>query len=234
MPNSQDMFKQRIDGLKADLVRQGRRVQALMEASFEAIFACDPAAADRIAELDEAVDRVDVDLERAAVSLLTDATGEAAAMKPEHLRMVLTIVKINNELERVADLGVSIAEQVRTLAGCGSQLPATFRVMANSCVGVLRDVTSALDRLDPALAKVVLLSEEAIGQFKQALIRDVHQQISRGAMSLDFASGLHDVAGYCISVADHCTNIAEQVMYVASGKIVRHLHGKWEEVTLKA
>lgn len=233
MPVTPESFQKRIDALKSDLVQQGRRVQAVIEAAFEAVFACDPAAAAAIPRLDEDVDRVDVEIERAAVALLTDAAGQSATMRPEQLRMVLTIVKVNNELERIADLGVSIGEEVRLFAGCGSHLPQTFRVLANSCVGVLRDVTASMDRMDAGLAKVVLLSEETIGQFKHALVRDIHQQISKGTMSLDFASGLQDVAMFCLVMTDHCTNIAEQVMYVASGKIVRHMHGKWEEVTLK-
>lgn len=233
MPHTSESLQLRIDRLKADLIEQGRRVQSLMEAAFEAVFDCDATKASKIPELDEFVDKVDVDIERAAVAILTDCTGQGAAMKPEQLRIVLTIVKVNNELERVADLGVSIAEEVRLFAGCGSRLPVTFRVLANSCVGVIRDVTSAMERMDGDLAKVVLLSEETIGQFKKALVRDVHTQVSKNAMSLDFASALHDTAVFCLIVADHCTNIAEQVMYVATGKIVRHMQGKWEEVKLK-
>lgn len=230
MPNSPAGLQRRIAHLKADLVEQGRRVQALVEAAFDSVFARDEAAARRVIEMDEAVDRVDVDIEKAAVQILTDAGLEGAALVAGDLRLVLTIVKVNNELERIADVGCSIAEQVAAFARVGTPVPPTFRVLGNSVIGILRDSVAALDRSDLELARVVLLSEEASHEFKRALIRDSQEQLARGRMNLDLALGLGEVATLGIVIIDHCTNVAEQVIYVGSGTIVRHMQGKWEEV----
>jgi phosphate transport system protein len=144
------------------------------------------------------------------------------------------IVKVNNELERIADVGVTIAESTAMFSKSCDTLspPPTFRVLANSAIGIVRDSVACLDKLDPQLARVVLLSEEAVLQFKAALVRDVQEKVRSGEMSVDLASSLHDVAMACVNIADHCTNIAEQVMYTATGKIVRHMQGHWEEVNL--
>jgi phosphate transport system protein len=230
MPTTHEGFDNRIELLKAGLVEQGRRVQGLIEAAFDAAFARDAAAAERVIALDEEVDRVDVALERSSVQLLTDATNEGAALDPRQLRMVLTIVKVNNELERIADAGVYVAEQVPGLRAVGHPLPDTFRVMANSVVGILRDTNTALDRLDGRLARVVLASQDAVGEFKRALMRDGAQRVATGAISVDFAFTLQEVATACEDMADHCTNISEQVLYTSSGAIVRHMHGHWEDV----
>jgi phosphate transport system protein len=230
MPNSPQGFAKRLERLHADLVEQGRRVGALLEAAFEAVFSRDEGAADRAIAQDDAVDRVDVDIEKASVRLLTDATHEGAALEAAQLRAVLTIVKINNELERIADCGCAVAEQVDTFLSVQGDIPETFRVMANSVVGILRDVMRAFDRSDAALAKVALQSEDAVEAFKAAILRDAEQRIAQGTMSVDFAFALHEMASQCERMADHCTNIAEQVIYAVTGAIVRHTEGHWVEV----
>lgn len=234
MPTTPEGFLQRETSLKAQLAAQGRRVQKMVEAAFDAVFARDSAAAQRAIAMDEEIDRVDVEIEKGSVKLLADACCDGCAMDPAHLRMVMTIVKINNELERIADVGVGIAEEARLFHEAGAQLPQTFRVLANSAVGIIRDATTCLERLDPELARVVLLSEEAVAEFKKALLRDSQDQLAHGKMSLEFAIALNEVATFCLIMADHCTNIAEQVMYVATGTIVRHMEGHWEEVRLPA
>ncbi|MBY0263494.1 MAG: hypothetical protein K2Q20_14205, partial [Phycisphaerales bacterium] len=168
MPTSPDGFAQRIADLKAELAGQARTVQSLVEAGFDAAFSRDQAAALGVVQMDDVVDRVDVALERSAVALLTDATAQGAALDPAQLRMVLTIVKVNNELERIADAGVFVAQMVGPMLQTGVTLPDNFRVMTNSVVGILRDASLSLERSDPHLAKVVLASEDAVEAFKRA------------------------------------------------------------------
>ncbi|MBC7835488.1 MAG: hypothetical protein H7Y88_10380 [Phycisphaerales bacterium] len=231
MPTSPDGFTRRLNHLKADIVDQGRRVQALIEAAFDAAFSRDAEAARRVVKQDEVIDRVDIDIERACVTLLADATREHAALEPEQLRIVLTVVKANNELERIADAAVSVAELITQVQATG-QLPDTLRVMTNSVVGIIRDVNMSLDHNDPELAKVVLASEDAVLEFKRAIVRDAQERLRRAEVSVDFAFGLQEIASACERMADHCTNIAEQVIYSATGAIVRHTSGHWEEFKL--
>lgn len=230
MPTSPQGFSKRLERLHADLVDQGRRVGSLLETACEAVFNRDEGAADRAIAQDDTVDHVDVEIEKASVRLLTDATNEGCQLEPGQLRAVLTIVKINNELERIADAGCAVAERVDAFLRVQGEIPETFRVMTNSVLGILRDVNRAFDRSDAALAKVVLQSEDAVEAFKGAILRDAEQRIARGTMSVDFAFGLHEIASQCERMADHCTNIAEQVIYSVTGAIVRHTQGHWVEV----
>lgn len=218
---------QRLARLSADLVEQGRRVQAMLEAAFDAAFARDPARAAAAEAQDDAIDAADVAIERAAVQLLSDATKVGAALEPADLRAVLTIVKVNNELERIADCAVEVAGLVRRHAGTTDAYPDTFRVMANSVIGILRDTNIAVQRSDAPLAKVVLQSQHAVTAFKAALLRDAEEKIARGVMHVDFAFQLHEMATECERIADHCTNIAEQVIYQTTGAIVRHTDAQW-------
>lgn len=230
MAGSPDAFTSRITRLKADLVAQSRRVQALVEAGCDAIFSRDVAAVARVAAMDEPIDRVDVDIEKAAVQLLSDATAEGAALRPEQLRSVLTIVKVNNELERIADAGVNLSELVAPLVALRVPLPDTLRVITNSVVGIIRDAGTSLDRSDAALAKIVLASEDVVEAFKKATLREAQVQVSTGKLPVDAAFLLMEATNLCEIMAEHCTNIAEQVLYATTGTIVRHMGGHWEEV----
>ena len=224
----------RLDQLRADIFAQGRRVQAMVEASFDAMFARDAEAATRAMAMDEEIDKVDVVIEQAAVGLLSDACKAGQSLEPAQVRSILTIVKVNNELERIADEGVAICQEVAAFQACGPAVepPRTFRVLANSVVGILRDCVGAMEKRDGKLAKVVLMSETAVEEFKKSLVKDIQQQVAARTMPLDEASALHDTAMLCVNIADHCTNIAEQVLYVATGTIVRHMDGRWEEIRL--
>jgi len=228
-------FPKRIAELSSDLEAQGRRVQALLELALDAFFTRDSAKAAKVNSDDDAIDASDVAIEKACVALLNDATNEGASLGESDLRRVLTIVKVNNELERVADVAVDLSDLVKPMAASGASsppraFPATFRMMANSVIGILRDTTTAFARMDAPLAKVVLQSQHCVTAFKDAIIRDGEQQIAKGQMTIEFAFLLLEVASQCELVADHCTNVAEQIIYSSTGAIVRHTPTQWIEI----
>lgn len=230
MPTSPEGFERRIDDLRRDLVSQGGRVLRLLESAFDAFFARDGSGAAGVEAADNEIDRVDVEIERAAVAILTDATREGAHLDASQLRQILTIVKVNNELERVADVGVSIAQRVGATPGGSGAFPPTLRVMTNSVIGIVRDANIAVEHTDGRMARVVLQSEDAVAAFKAALLRGAEEQIASGRMAVDFAFNIHELATRCEDVADHCTNIAEQILYLATGTIMRHMQGHWVEI----
>ncbi len=231
MPVSPEGFQQRSDRLMADLVEQGRRVQGIVECAFDCLFTRDQGKAAECGKLDDAIDAADVEIEKAAVQLLTDAAGAGAAMEAQQVRLVLTIAKVNNELERIADVAVDLAALVPVACKQGRAYPDTFRVIANSVVGILRDTVNALRLNDWKLAKVVLQSQHTVTAFHDAILKDAEQQIAQGKMSVEFAFQLHEVANQSEVLADHCTNIAEQVIYLTTGAIVRHTETGWAGLT---
>ncbi len=217
-------FQKKLAQLKSDLVTQGQRVNELMLKAVESFFDRDPEKADGVIQGDEVIDKVNVEIERAAVPLL------AMGVSDEHeIRSVLTIVKINNELERVADCGVNIAETVKGFGAYTEQIPPTFRVMANSVVGMMRDANRALDELNTDLAQQVLAFDDTVDRFKREIILDAEEKVAGGAFDTQFAFGLLDVTKNLERIADHCTNICEQVIYVESGLVVRHLPQGWSK-----
>jgi len=231
MQTTPESFAQRFARLKADLVDQGRRVRSVVEDAIQSLFDGDLELAKATVARDDAIDRVDVEIERAAVELLTDVAESPCSLTPNQIRSMLVVVKVNNELERIADAAVDIAERVAA-GRLDERLPGTLEVMANSVIGVIRDTVRCLDQGDSELGRLVLKSEDTIENFKQGILRDAEEQLASGAVSVDFAFALHSVVNRLLVMADHATNMAEQVIYARTGAIVRHSDTGWVDVPL--
>ena len=217
-------FDQQLARLKSDLITQGQRVLEMTLRAVESYFERDQTKASSVVNGDMLIDRADVEIERASIPLL--AMGET----DEHaIRSVLTIVKVNNELERVADLAVNIAEITLDSGQTNERVPSTFRVMANSVIGVLRDAIQALANDDISLAERVLSFDDTVDRFKTELLLDAQQKVASGEFGVKFAFKLMTVVKALERIADHSTNICEQVIYLETGHVVRHLPQGWSK-----
>ncbi len=227
MPAANPAFEQRLAILKSKLVVQGRAVQKQIERAVDSVFEKDAAKAARVVADDAAIDREDVQIERDAVDLLTDAMDQSVKLDHYTVRMILTIVKVNNEFERISDCAVNIAERIGAFSDLKTAMPSKFRMMANSVIGIMQTTNVALEGMDTVAAQLVLASDDATEAFKNALLSDTEEQLAMGRHSVEFAFALRTVAVNLGRMTDHCTNVAEQVIYVESGKIVRHLGDRW-------
>ena len=232
MPLTPAQFESRADRLRDQLAEQGVRVRDMIDAAFTAVFDGDHAAARNVVDADDQVDRMDVQIEQDSVALLIESAHEAVTLDDRQIRAVLTVVKVNNEIERLADAAVAIAEGVLAHAAAPDDeaLPPTFRVMANSIVGITRDAVDAYANPHPKLARTVLASAATVEAFRQGILRQSEAQLAAGNLSIERAFTLHAISGQCERMADYCTNIAEQVIYVATGTIVRHTDSGWIDV----
>lgn len=221
-------FAERLTAIKRELIHQGARVLDLVERGFEAFFASDADKAKAVIDADEPIDEADLAIEGLAIDLLMDAARESNELSKGEVRLLLVIVKVNNELERIADAAVDIAEQIDPARPSAS--PPAFRVLTNSVVGIIRDAVASMDRGDPQLAKLVLQSEDCVREFRDALLKESEKKIASGELTIDQAFTLQQVASYGETMADHATNVAEQIIYATTGTVVRHSSGKWVEV----
>jgi len=206
------------------LTAQGGSVLRLVTLAVEAYFDHNETTAAQVIALDDEIDTVDVAIERQSIPLL--ALGQTDETS---IREVLTLVKVNNELERIADCGVNIAEQVVGHLKPAESMPPTFRVMANSVLGMLRDSHRSLVDNDPALAQQVLLFDDTVDRFKNELLLQAQEQVALGSVSVHFAFRITTTARNLERIADHCTNICEQLIYLRTGKIVRHRPEGWTD-----
>ncbi len=219
-----EQFQKDMKDLHEAINQQGERVAGLAMRAFDAVFDADADLAKKVIAEDDEVDRVDIEIERNAVDLI-----KKGLKSDRCIRMVLTIVKVNNELERIADLAADIAEQVVLVAHLNEPLPATTRMMVNSVIGMIRDTNHAMRRLDNKKARSVLSSDDIVEQFKTTILREAQEHFAAGNYSVDFVLAMWRIASATNRIAAHATNICEQVIYVESGQIVRHSAGGWSE-----
>lgn len=230
MPTTPEGFKERLAALGGSLSDQGTLVLQMVEGGFDHLFAPGQEGLLGLQAAEDAVDKADVGIEKAAVALLADATESSHRLPDADLRNLLTIVKVNNELERIADAALACATLGQRLADAGAAPPNTFRVLTNSVVGIVRDAMKALATGDARLARIVLQSDDAVEAFKAALMRDAEAKLRAAELDAGAAFILLEIATATHAIAEHAANIAEQLLYLHTGTIVRHVEGKWREV----
>jgi phosphate transport system protein len=233
MPITPQQFDERLASIRGKLTSQGVLVTTLAEQAFETIFDRDTDGAFIVMNRDDEVDHADIEIERDAVDLLIQATHEGCRLDPSQIRSMLSAVKVNNELERIADAAAAIAERVLSIGDRKTPYPNTTRVLTNSVAGILRDTVKSFDKIDSKRAKDVLHAEGAVLKFQDVIARDCEQRVADGRMGVDLAFDLHAIINLTVVMADHCTNIAEQVIYQATGAIVRHTNAGWVEHDLE-
>ena len=217
-------FQNKLSALHQKLSEQGRRVLLAALASVDSFFDMDAAKAELVIKGDIEIDRIDVQIELESIQLL--ALGPT---DDYDIRSVLTLVKVNNELERIADCAVSIGESVNASPQNQYPIPQTFRVMANSVIGMIRDANRALRDRNAELARQVLLFDDTVDRFKREILKDAQTKIVSGEFDIDFGFGLLTVTKALERIADHSTNICEQVIYLETGRTVRHDPDGWSE-----
>lgn len=207
--------------LHEDLAHQGIVVADLLFSALQ-YFLKGKGNSKHIEACDIEIDKVDIEIERRSVKLLS------LNKTSKELRNILTIVKVNNELERIADRAVQISS---TTLGKDMQqsIPDTFEVVANSVIGLVRESVSAFKDRDAARAELVLKTDDAAGAFDQMITREIISLVHTGNFPINIAINLSHASRSLQRISDHCTNICEQVIYVESGMIVRHSNGGWTE-----
>lgn len=214
------------------LVEQAGRVCTMLESSMASLYAADESAQEMLEELDNTVDAEDVRIERDAVRWVTESFHSGVALDDATVRLLFTVVKVNNELERIGDLAVSIASRAGAFNAEGDRLPEQIRVVGNSVVGIIQEAASAFGSMDAERAERVLRSDDITEACREAVLSQSESAIAQGTRTPEFAFALNRVAAALSMAGDHATNIAEQVIYVSTGKIVRHKIDHWGDPRL--
>src|SRR5262249_15594626 len=139
------------------------------------------------------------------------------------LRRVATILKINSDLERMADLAVNIAERAEALArGPEVVVPPTFRQMTDLTNTMVRDSLAAGVKIELTLCKRASRMDEEVDRYNLEIIEQVTRFMKQSPNNVDAGLHLFSAARQLERIADHATNIAEDVVYMVEGKIIRH------------
>ncbi|HVT89674.1 MAG TPA: phosphate signaling complex protein PhoU [Tepidisphaeraceae bacterium] len=209
-----------LDELRTRLARMTAMVQLAVEQAVEAVFTLDPRIMQQVIDGDTRIDEEEVQVEKSAINLL--ALYQPAA---SDLRLITTIIKVNGDFERIADCAVNVAQRVQYLRNQDHyEPPNDLRVMANSVIATLRDTIQAFNLTDENLARRVLRGDDVVDALYHQIVQDMLTLMENQSHKANQDLSNIMIAKNLERMADHCTNIAEDVIYVNSGRIIRHLH----------
>jgi len=139
------------------------------------------------------------------------------------LRFVVAVLKISNDLERIGDLTANIAERSLSLFNFQpvAIVPAILE-MAPKCLSMLKNSIDALINLDAKLADEVCEADEKVDTLHASMYEDVQNTIKETCEDIEPYLNMLGISRYLERIADHATNIAEDVIYMVNGKISRH------------
>jgi phosphate transport system protein len=211
-------LQREIDRLKRKVLALGALVEDNLRSAFQAIEQRDPAKARRAIATDLVIDQNEVDVEEECLKILALYQPVAG-----DLRFLVAVIKITSELERIGDLGSNIAERALQLVDEHPvPVPNGFAVMADRTGTILEKALDALVRQDALTARLVLAADDEVDLLYRDLIEELKAIIRADPEHLDAIVLLFSVARYLERLADHATNIAEDVLFMVEGEICRH------------
>jgi phosphate transport system protein len=212
-------FERQIDKLKTMLLRLGGCVEEALERAIQAIETKDANLAQQVIDGDRRIDMMEVDLEEECLHALALYQPVAA-----DLRFVISVVKINSDLERIADLATNIAEQALFMIEEPVEGEVPFDLTEES-IWVRRMVKQSLDCLvnnDLELADVVSTSDNHVDELHREIYLRLKSTIREHPEGAERLIPYLSISRYLERIADHAVNIVEDVLYMALGEIRRH------------
>lgn len=207
-----------IEKLKKEILTLSALVEERVREAVQAVSTRNSELAEQVIERDSDVDQMEVDIEEDCLKILALYQPVAS-----DLRFVVAVLKINNDLERVADEAVNIAERADFLAHHAPvDLPLNFDIMMEKSQAMLRKSLDALMTMNTGLAYQVGRDDDEVDDLNRRMYEIVQEAMSRQPERIDCLIHVMSISRHLERIADYATNIAEDIVYMIEGEIIRH------------
>jgi phosphate transport system protein len=211
-------FVEELDQLKTKLLEMSSLVEAAIQRSISAVTQKDRGAADEVFRNEARINAIEVEIDEFAINLLALHQPMAA-----DLRLIVAALKINTDLERMGDLSVSIAERAMSLMEEPVIKPMIdIPHIAGLVQSMVRKSLDAFVTRDADLARSVLASDDAVDSLRTASYHELVSFMERDPENIKAALDMLAITRNLERLADHSTNIAEDVLFLVKGIDVRH------------
>jgi len=214
------IIEEKINELKEKILLMADIAKGMVTKSVRALIEKNDALANEVIEKDEPkVNNLEIEIEENAINLIALHQPEAS-----HLRTVIMIVKINNDLERIGDHAVNIAESVMSWLIPKPEVKPLIDLprMADGTTRMLSDSIDAFIRGDAELARNVCRRDSDIDSLQDQITRELITYMVSDSKTIDRALALILVARNLERIADLATNLAEDVIYIVKGEVIKH------------
>ncbi len=210
-----------VERLRSDLVEQFGYVEQMIQLAVRSLTERRGDLADRVIEGDAIVDENDIRIEEECLKLLALHQPVATDM-----RWLVTVVKANSDLERMADLACNIAERAKALDLYPLfPVPDEMVEMVSISTKMVRDALDAFVERDTHKAREVIRQDDIIDALNRVVIDQLQEQMKQTSENIEPAVHCFSASRHLERIADLAENIAEDVIYLVEGDIVRHQHG---------
>jgi phosphate transport system protein len=212
-------FQQSLDQLKENLLVMAGLAEQAIQRAIEAYRVRDLSICELVSRSEVAINRLERDIDQEALDLL--AMEQPMAID---LRFILSVIKINADLERVGDAAKSISERVRNMEQMPAipELPVDIPRMATLSAEMVRKSLQSFIDADPELARAVLTMDDAVDTMNRAAYKSLTKLMEEQSHVAPQALNALMICRALERVADHATNIAEDVIFWIQGADVRH------------
>lgn len=211
-------FEVELDQLRTMLIRMGSLVEEQIDCGVKAIVDGDESLSRLVIERDKKVDEYDnaIDLQCMRIFALTQPVAV-------DLRLLMAALKINNELERIGDIAVNLAERVAPLVPFRSFIKGTqLKEMAQAAREMVKSAIDSFVNNDPTLAKKVLESDDIIDSIDRQMFELMVTTMKKSNELIEPAVHMVILSRHLERLADHATNIAEDVIFLVNARIIKH------------
>ena len=209
-----------LDNLKREMLGVGGMVEEALAKSARALTHRDAALAREVIEGDSRIDSKEVQIEEECLKIL--ALHHPVATD---LRLIITVLKVNNDLERMGDLAVNIAERATYLAQDSTGLvpiPNEMDTMVVEVRAMVRDSLDAVVEANKTLAQEVRQRDDIVDDLNRTMFVDLRELMHNQHEAVDSATDILSASRNLERIADLATNIAEDVIFMVEGEVVRH------------
>ena len=211
-------LQREIENLKKKILAMSAEVEESLRSAVVSLVKRDVRLAQAVIDGDRRIDNLEVEIEEDCLKIL--ALHQPVAID---LRYVVAVLKINSDLERIGDEAVNIAERAAYLATHAPiDLPLDFKGMADKAQSMVFKSIDALVNLDTALARQVRASDDEVDEMNRHMYELLQDYVGTHPDRMAESVHLLSTSRHLERIADQATNIAEDVIYMVEGEIVRH------------
>lgn len=219
LPHLDQQYEAEVQALTNHFVKTGLRAEGMIHDAVRAMTDRDPVLARQVVHVDRELNRLENETDALCVKLLA-----RRAPVGEDLRLVTCALKAVVDMERIGDLAVNVAKRWLEINEEGPGLEPTpeMQQMARAVVEFTRRAMSALQERDAVAARALKADDKAIDDLNKQVFRQMLLTAKDHVDQLDRAVAYTSIARHLERVADHAVNIAEMVVFLVEGKVVRH------------
>lgn len=211
-------FQHELTKLNKKILKLSTMVEERVRKAAQVIESKDQDTIQSLIVSDYEVDDMEVEIEEDCLKIL--ALHQPVA---SDLRFLITVIKINNEMERIADYAVNIAKRVDNISKFKHQAAVSydFSTMSDKVVAMLKNSIDALINHDSKLAKSIFLDDDVVDMCRTRCYEDVKERIKKDPEHPGYHINTYLLARHLERIADRAVNIAEEVVYLVEGTITR-------------